>query len=129
MSRRRSSPDVDLTPLIDVLFMLILFFVLTAAFVQGHLDVDLPQGQGEPLPSNPLVITVRSDGSLLWAGEPMALEALLVRAKEAREEKRSLLLAGDREASYGLIASLLDGLRREGIEEIGLALGGGDPLP
>lgn len=129
MSRRRSSPEVDLTPLIDVLFMLILFFVLTAAFVQGRLDVDLPSGQGEPLPAHPLVITVLADGSLLWAGEAVGRDDLLARAREAKETKRPLLLAGDREVPYGLVASLLDGLRREGIDEIGLALGGGEPLP
>ncbi|MBL3592924.1 MAG: biopolymer transporter ExbD [Synergistaceae bacterium] len=129
MKRRRSDLDVDLTPLIDVLFMLILFFVLTAAFVQGRLDVDLPEGKGQPLGDTPVVITVLADGSLLWAGEETDREALLVLARKAQEEERPLLLAGDSRTPYGLVASLLDGLRREGIDEIGLALGGEAPRP
>ena len=49
MRRRktRGSAEIDITPLIDMLFMLIIFFVLTASFVQGKLDVKLPQGEGD----------------------------------------------------------------------------------
>lgn len=129
MRRRRSDVEVDLTPLIDVLFMLILFFVLTAAFVQGRLDVDLPSGRGEALPADPVVITVRPDGSLLWAGEVTTREELIERARIAKAKEIPLLLAGDRAAPYGFIASLLDALRLEGVDEISLALGGEDSHP
>ncbi len=129
MRRRRSDVEVDLTPLIDVLFMLILFFVLTAAFVQGRLDVDLPSGRGETLPADPVVITVRSDGSLLWAGEVTTQEELIERACIEKRKGTPLLLAGDRAAPYGFIASLLDALRLEGVDEISLALGGEDSHP
>ncbi|NLB82863.1 MAG: biopolymer transporter ExbD, partial [Synergistaceae bacterium] len=44
--RRRRGIDLDITPLIDVLFMLIIFFVLTATFLSGQIVVDLPQGEG-----------------------------------------------------------------------------------
>ena len=46
-TRPRRKVDLDITPLIDVLFMLIIFFVLTTSFVQGRVEVDLPRGEGK----------------------------------------------------------------------------------
>lgn len=125
--RRRSSPDVDLTPLIDVLFMLIIFFVLTAAFVRGEVDVQLPEGKGTPVSAVPVVIAVRQDGSISWAGESMAPDAVIVQAREAFLQGQSILLAGDRSVPYGVVASLLDRLRAAGVQEVSLALGGDTP--
>ncbi|MDR3332202.1 MAG: biopolymer transporter ExbD, partial [Synergistaceae bacterium] len=60
---------MDITPLIDIMFMLIIFFVATTAFVQGAIGVDLPMGGPPPVSQkNPIVLSVRRDSSLLWAG-------------------------------------------------------------
>lgn len=118
---------MDLTPLIDVLFMLIIFFVLTAAFVRGEVDVQLPEGKGTPVSAVPVVIAVRQDGSISWAGESMAPDAVIVQAREAFLQGQSILLAGDRSVPYGVVASLLDRLRAAGVQEVSLALGGDTP--
>ncbi len=125
--RRRNAPDVDLTPLIDVLFMLIIFFVLTAAFVSGEVDVRLPEGQGGPVSDVPVVIAVHEDGALSWAGEVMETSLVIDAARQAYAEGQSILLAGDRSVAYGTVATLLDRLRRHGVEEVNLALGGKAP--
>ena len=125
--RRRNSPDVDLTPLIDVLFMLIIFFVLTAAFVRGEVDVQLPEGKGTPISAVPVVIAVHQGGSLSWAGESMPPDEVIAHAREAFLQGHTILLAGDRSVPYGVVASLLDRLRAEGVEEVNLALGGEAP--
>lgn len=127
LRRRRNNPDVDLTPLIDVLFMLIIFFVLTAAFVRGEVDVQLPEGQGNPVSEVPVILAVHQDGSFSWAGEPMSREDVILRAREAYDDGQTIMLAGDRSVSYGIVATLLDLLRTNGVEKVNLALGGEAP--
>ncbi|MEN2996451.1 MAG: biopolymer transporter ExbD [Acetomicrobium sp.] len=63
-SKRRSSPEIELTPLVDVVFQLIIFFVLTAAFVQGSITVSLPEGTGQAVSQTPLVINVDQNGEI-----------------------------------------------------------------
>jgi biopolymer transport protein ExbD len=118
----RRGADIDITPLIDVLFMLIIFFVLTTVFVQGSVDVELPKGDAPPLAhKNPIVVTVTKDARILWAGDetpPAGLPGLAAKALAASED---ILIAGDRETPYGEVASLLDRLRNLGVESVGLA--------
>ncbi len=123
--RRRRRPELDITPLIDVLFMLIIFFVLTANFLQGRIEVDLPVGEAAAkTEENALLLTVRKDGSVLWGDRETRMEELAPLAAEAAAARRDILLAGDREAPYGAVAEVLNVLRREGIVSTGLALQG-----
>ena len=124
-TRPRRKVDLDITPLIDVLFMLIIFFVLTTSFVQGKVEVDLPQGEGTPpREGRTLLVSVRADGTVLWDGVPAASVDVPVLAAHAVAESRDVLLAGDRAAPYGAVAELLELLRREGLDSAGLALRG-----
>lgn len=123
-SAKRRGPDVDLTPLVDTLFMLILFFVLTAAFVQGRIDVNLPRVSGSSIAGTPNVIVVQKDGSLLWNGKPARLEEVSNLARSASDKGQPILIAGDEEAHYGVVVSVLDSLQKVGIENVSLAVGG-----
>lgn len=112
---------MDITPLIDVLFMLIIFFVLTASFVQGKLDVNLPQGEGESADtSGAIVVTIDADKKIFWDGREIDKESLAHYAASSRD--REILVAGDKETSYGEVASLLSLLRGEGVKQAGLLL-------
>lgn len=125
MSRKRLQPDLDLTPLIDVLFMLILFFVLTASLLQGQISVRLPQGQGTPIGGKPAVIEILPDGRIRFDGAWVSREETIVLAVKADKAGRELVLAADRKVPYGNVASLLEILRRSGIQDVGLGLEGG----
>ena len=123
--RSHRKVDLDITPLIDVLFMLIIFFVLTTSFVQGRVEVDLPRGEGTPpREGRTLLVSVKADGTVLWDGTPAASADVPALAAHAVAESRDVLLAGDRAAPYGAVAELLELLRREGLDSAGLALQG-----
>ena len=125
---RRARIELDITPLIDVLFMLIIFFVLTANFLQGRIEVDLPAGEAaSDVEESSLLLTVRRDGSVLWEGREREAGEIAALAAEAAAEKREILIAGDREAPYGSVARVLEILRREGVASAGLAMQGEDP--
>lgn len=125
MKKRRSrrTADIDITPLIDVLFMLIIFFVLTASFVQGRIEVDLPSGEGTPMEEQSVTLSVQKDGTILWDGAPVAKDEIADLAKGAAG--REIMIAGDKEAPYGVVAEVLDILRRAGAGSAGLLMQGG----
>lgn len=123
--RRRKSgrcADIDITPLIDVLFMLIIFFVLTTSFIQGKLDVDLPTGETETSEiKNALTVTVEKDGTIFWEGIKVTKEEIPKLVRESRV--REIIIAGDENAPYGRVAEVLSILRGEGVASAGLLMG------
>lgn len=118
--RQRGAVDVDITPLIDVLFMLIIFFVLTASFSQGQIAVELPNGGGAAVEGETVTLIIEKSGGLLWNGSEVARSELADLAHAAGG--REIIIAGDREAPYGDVAEVLEMLRREGVESAGLLL-------
>jgi len=126
--RRRKSrrfADIDITPLIDVLFMLIIFFVLTATFIQGKLDIDLPSGEGETSEmKNTMILTIEKDGAIFWDGLRVAQEELPELARGAGD--RDILIAGDKNAPYGRVAEVLSILRKVGVTSAGLLMESGN---
>jgi len=124
-SKRRSSPEIEMTPLVDVVFQLIIFFVLTAAFVQGSITVSLPEGTGQPVSQAPLVINVDQNGELFVNDKKTEILEAINIAREGVSQGKPILLAGDKQAPYEAIIRVLDALKEGGIDEISLAVGGG----
>ena len=121
--RNRRHAEIDITPLIDVLFMLIIFFVLTASFVQGKLDVQLPSGEGSSADTQgAVIVTVAADRKIFWDGREVTREELKKLAAESKG--REMLVAGDEKVPYGDVAGLLSLLRKEGATSAGLMLSG-----
>jgi biopolymer transport protein TolR len=121
--RERSRfPELDLTPLIDILFMLIIFFVLAASFDRGAVTVELPRGgTAEVSETRPLVITVTKEGHfLLDDGATASPEETLAAAAAAAAAGRPVSIAGDVAAPWGTVAELLDLLRSGGVTSVGL---------
>ena len=120
--RRRRSASVDITPLIDVLFMLIIFFVLTASFSRGNIEVALPSGGGTSSEDGAVILSVEKNGRLLWNGLEITRGELAGLA--SRAAGREIMIAGDEEASYGNVAAILEILRKEGVGSAGLLMRG-----
>lgn len=124
---RRGGIGIDITPLIDVLFMLIIFIVLTAAFLQGSIVVDLPAGDPPPIAQeSPIVLAITRDLRLMWGGEEVTRDRIPALVTEAVAKSQDILVAGDREARYGDVAELLDELRRLGAKNVGIAFEAGE---
>ncbi len=124
MSRKnkRRSADFDITPLLDVTFMLIIFFVLTASFIQGNISVALPSGEGASTETKGSVtVTIDEGGGVLWNGKSVSGDELRVLARAAKGE---VLVAGDKKASYGTVAEVLSLLREEDVTSAGLLMQG-----
>lgn len=116
-------PDINVTPLVDVMLVLLIVFMITAPMLSAGLKVDLPQAKtAQPLdPKQPVVITVTKEGALTIGGETIAREdiASAVRKLLAGED-RHVHVRGDREVAYGEVVALMDHLAAHGIVKIAL---------
>lgn len=120
--KRKNAPDVDITPLLDMMFILIIFFVITTSFLKGEVSVDLPSGHGARMEGEVAILNVAPDGELSLDGTTVASADLPLLAKKAESMGRKFVIAGDKEARYGVIAEILGLLRREGLPTATLAI-------
>ena len=117
--RRRTSLVPNLTPLIDIVFLLLVFFMLTSHFVQEQAtDIDLPVADsGEAVgEDDQLELLINAEGRFLLDDhfvEPDSLESLLREKLEQRKE-RNLRVRGDRNAPLGQAVIVLDAARKAG---------------
>lgn len=125
MSRKwRVMSDINVTPFVDVMLVLLVIFMVTAPMIQQGLEVELPKTQAEGLPSDddPLIVSVKRDGSVHVerAAIPLSdLESKLKKIFLTRDQKRVFLRA-DARVNYGTVAKTLAILQRAGATRIGM---------
>ena len=121
---RRRSGGLLLTPLIDIIFLLTLFFVLNTSFRQEqYLDVNLPESEtSKDVQAVGIVLTLRQDGSTAIDGVEVAWESVTAALRERAEETGALevIIRGDEAVSYGRAVAALDRVRLSGLESISL---------
>ncbi|MCG3176327.1 MAG: hypothetical protein MOGMAGMI_01276 [Candidatus Omnitrophica bacterium] len=115
--------QLDIAPLIDVMFLLLIFFMLTSNFVfQPGIKVSLPKAvTSEVLGSESLVVTVTGQDLLYLDDKPVSIGELQGRLRQAAREKRGLLLKSDTGASLGRVVEIWDLCRDYGIPQINIA--------
>jgi biopolymer transport protein ExbD len=121
---------MDITPLIDVVFQLLLFFILTSAMMQPSLPLDLPgsERKHEQIDAD-MVISVERDGRIFLNDDPVSLEDLepAFLALKAGKPDPMVTLRGDRQVRYGSFFEVLDLARKTGIKTLYLAYEEQDP--
>jgi len=120
-STRRPMAEINVTPLVDVVLVLLIIFMVTAPFLQGGLEVDLPRVATRGLDVREgLIVSVRADRTIAVGSTvvPSArLESALERAGAAR---RPVFLKADQRVPYGIVVDLIARMRRVGIVSLGL---------
>ncbi len=128
--RRRLSPEarVDLVPMIDVVFQLVIFFMVTSTFMMtpGISLVFPASTTTEPVLMTNVVVTIASQDEIYINRERYTLasfeDALAAMDEQKRSEIDSIVIEGDREVSYDLMIKVLDRLRLYGFRNLNLRL-------
>ena len=116
----------SLTPLIDVVFLLLIFFLVATTFQNEEVEMDLklPEAQtGKAQEQNQrIVINVRRDGTLIIDGRPVSQESLeqKLRAAARRDKNQEVLIRGDTSAQFGVVARVLDVCRAAPLTQIAI---------
>jgi biopolymer transport protein TolR len=121
----RPMADINVTPLVDVMLVLLIIFMVTAPMLKQGLDVDLPKTEKHNirLKESPLVITVKRDGTIhLAESEPFGLDQLEEKLKANLDANAGLevFLEADEKVPYGLVAKVISKARSAGVEKLGM---------
>ena len=116
---KRRGPD--LMPLIDMVFILLIFFLLTSTALQPAVDVELPETpEGNPANPPTLVVTIQSDGTLLIDADPVSRDLFLpvLESRYREQANTQLTIRADRRVAFGEVVRVMDLCKRAGAEEV-----------
>ncbi len=121
---RQSMSEINVTPLVDVMLVLLVVFMVTAPMMQQGIDINLPKtaSSGIETSDKPFVLIIRENNRLYVAREEVSLTGLRKKIKTifASRPNKQIYLKADKNVGYGLVAKTLAEIRAAGIFNIGL---------
>ena len=118
--------DINVTPLVDVMLVLLIIFMVTAPMLAAGIKVNLPSAKtAQPLENKePVVVIVAKDGALSVGKDPVSSDQLAATVKAKLGDSNGVVqLRGDRDAPYGDVVSVMDELAANGISRIAIVSG------
>lgn len=114
---------LDLTPMINIFFLLFIFFLFTSSFIfQPGIRVNLPRAvTSEVMQQDNVVVTITRDNKIYLEDRQVSPDELVARLKVLAKEKVGLLIKADSKASLGMIVDVWDTCRREGVSQVNIA--------
>ena len=115
--------EMNMTPLIDVLLVLIIMFIITIPVMTHAVKLDMPRANNAPQQTDPVVINLEIDfdGTVLWNGSPVTVDDLdaYFRREAAADPQPELHIRPNKRASYDVVARVLAAAQRNGLLKIG----------
>ena len=120
----RPLSEINVTPMVDVMLVLLIIFMVTAPLLTPGVKVDLPKAASARAlnPKEPLVVTVSREGRVSFGADEVALENLgaAVKAKLGDDAERVVHVRGDRDAAFGDVVKAMDALTLAGVSHIAI---------
>jgi len=122
--RGRPLSEINVTPFVDVMLVLLIIFMVAAPLMQQGIDVDLPETTTQPLrvKDEPLILSVRKEGRVFLGRQEIPiteLQAKLAAIFEGKDSKE-IYLRADKEAPYGIVAKAMGAARNAGANKMGM---------
>ncbi|MBE5316802.1 MAG: biopolymer transporter ExbD [Xanthomonadales bacterium] len=119
--------DINVTPLVDVMLVLLIIFLVTAPMLTREIEIDLPQQTNKPPPEEiveppqPIRLRIDADGSLFWDNSPMPKAALLpsLRVEASRDPQPLLEIEANQEVQYHVLTEVLSEAKNADMKKIG----------
>ena len=134
--QQNTSPmtDINTTPLVDVVLVLLIIFMITAPLMQNKVPISIPEAANEPDSTEERAITLniqdKGNGMVqyYWVDDPIGLDGLESRLaiEAAKKPQPEIKIRGDRSVQYKHIRSALDLAKRKGISKIGFVTAPGE---
>ncbi len=125
--QRASFSEINVTPMVDVMLVLLVIFMVTAPMMTTGVSLDLPRGDGQAMEDSDRAVDISVDAkSKIYLGDEVVKPAALVKRVQAMQKSNpdlKVVISGDRAASYGQVIELMSLLRLAGISKVGLKTG------
>ncbi|MDK2818746.1 MAG: biopolymer transporter ExbD [Spirochaetota bacterium] len=119
------SADISMTPMIDIIFQLLTFFMITSTFIQtSSLNIDLPEAKtSDSIQDQQNTITLYKNNSITWNEQEISITDLPQKLLELSQQNpdATLVIQGDEGISYGNLIEIMDQARGAGLNKLSLA--------
>ncbi|MGD8981801.1 MAG: protein TolR [Desulfobacterales bacterium] len=116
--------DINVTPFVDVMLVLLVIFMVTAPMMMQGVDVALPETTSQPLAAKKenLVITINNQNQIFINNHQLGIDFLQEKLKKILEgrDKREVYLRADREISYGFVVRVMAEIKAAGVDKLGM---------
>ena len=123
-NRRRAMSDINVTPMVDVMLVLLVIFMVAAPLMTVGVEVDLPETSAAPMTGQdePLVVSVTGDGTLYIMDSEVAQDTLVEKLSAITENKRDtrIFVRGDRAIDYGRVMEVMGLINEAGFSKVAL---------
>jgi biopolymer transport protein TolR len=132
-SRYRPLSEINVTPMVDVMLVLLIIFMVTAPLMTSGVSVDLPKTNAQPInnDSQPLTVSVRANGDVYLQDEQVPLEDVVgkLKAIASNNPDRRIFVRGDKDLPYGRIMQLMGIITQGGFTHVALLAEQTGPTP
>jgi len=127
--RRAHLADINVTPLVDVVLVLLIIFMVTAPLMQSGIDVNLPKAETRsPLDEERVIVTIDRDRYVYIGQSTINVNLIEGRLKEMFEYRtdKVVFLRADKDVPYGFVITVMDKIKKAGIQTLGMIT---EPIP
>jgi biopolymer transport protein ExbD len=126
--RVEEDAEIDMTPMLDIVFIMLIFFIVTTVFVkEAGIDVNKPNGSLAVTPKNAnIFIAVTEDGKVWMDKREIDADSVRANLERLMAEQPSdvIIIQADKEAEHGLVVDVMDQIKAAGIDRISIATAG-----
>ena len=120
----RAMSEINVTPMVDVMLVLLIIFMVTAPFMQMGIEVDLPKAQAQSLDpdENNMILSVNADRKIFLGDTEIPREVLKEKllSNTRLQADKEIFLQADRSLSYGFVIDIMAVLKNAGVENLGM---------
>ena len=123
-SQTDAMPDINMSPMVDMIFLLLIFFMVTTVFTKdAGIGINRPQADtAQPLQQDAMILTITEDGEIRHAGQSYQIKQIPNLVKEQLPDKNGYItIIADKNAPTGLTVQLIDQCRLGGITDVSIA--------
>lgn len=122
--RRRPMADINVTPMVDVMLVLLIIFMVTSPMMTSGVNVDLPKTDARPVNTDtkPITVSIRADGSIYMGESEVSADQLVAQLKAAanNDSEHRIFVRGDTHIDYGRVMQVMGQITEGGFTHVAL---------
>jgi biopolymer transport protein TolR len=113
--------EINVTPFVDVMLVLLVIFMVTAPLLQQGIDVNLPRAKGKDLPpEDRITLVIKKDGTIYMNETPVSITQMRQKLDAISKLNPNVFLKADKDVPYGFVVEVMGEIKEAGIERLGM---------